>query len=40
MEQVLKVALIREPVPIVWEEPEEAPPSRLNESVEDAVVTH
>ena len=41
MEEVLKIALIRAPIPVVWEEPEEAPASRRAEDgAEDAVVTH
>jgi ATP-dependent Lon protease len=39
MEEVLKIALIREPTPVVWEEAEEAPPARLGDDGE-AVVTH
>jgi len=41
MEDVLKVALVRVPIPVVWEEPEEAPTPQLTEDgAEDAVVTH
>ena len=41
MEEVLKIALIRAPIPVVWEEPEEPPASRRAEDgAEDAVVTH
>ena len=41
MEEVLKIALIRAPIPVVWEEPEETPASRRAEDgAEDAVVTH
>jgi len=40
MEEVLKIALIRQPVAVVWEEPEEAPAARIAEGSEDAVVTH
>jgi ATP-dependent Lon protease len=42
MDEVLKIALIREPTPITWEEPEVAAAARLTEadSAEDAVVTH
>ena len=41
MEEVLKVALVRAPVPVVWEEPEEPPAARRADDVgEDAVVTH
>src|SRR5215471_3003701 len=40
MEEVLRIALVREPAPIAWEEPEETPPSRIQEGPEDAVVTH
>jgi hypothetical protein len=33
--------LVRPPIPIVWEEPEEAPTPPLTEDgAEDAVVTH
>jgi ATP-dependent Lon protease len=39
MEEVLKIALVREPTPVVWEEAEEAPPARLGDDGE-AVVTH
>src|SRR5207248_3219889 len=31
MEEVLKVALIRAPIPVVWEEPEEPPAARRAE---------
>jgi len=41
MEEVLKIALVRPPIPIVWEEPEEAPtPPLAGDGGEDAVVTH
>jgi ATP-dependent Lon protease len=40
MEEVLKIALIRQPVAVVWEEPEEAPAAGIAEGPEDAVVTH
>ncbi len=40
MEEVLKIALIREPTPVVWEEPDETPRARLGDDAEDAVVTH
>jgi ATP-dependent Lon protease len=41
MEEVLKIALVRQPAPIEWEEPEEAPGRPLPESAgEDQVVTH
>ena len=40
MEEVLKIALIREPTPVVWEDAEDAPPARLGDDAEDAVVTH
>jgi len=41
MEEVLKIALVRAPIPVVWEEPEDAPATRLTEDgTEDAVVTH
>jgi ATP-dependent Lon protease len=42
MEDVLKIALIRQPTPITWEEPEDAPTPPLQETgtAEDQVVTH
>jgi ATP-dependent Lon protease len=42
MEEVLKIALVRQPTPIVWEETEDPAPARLGETdgTEDAVVTH
>jgi ATP-dependent Lon protease len=41
MEDVLRIALVRMPTPIVWEEPEEPPRARLgDDGSEDAVVTH
>jgi ATP-dependent Lon protease len=41
MEEVLKIALVRAPTPVVWEEPDEPAPSRLaDDGAEDAVVTH
>jgi ATP-dependent Lon protease len=39
MEEVLKIALIRQPTPVVWEDAEDAPPARLGDDGE-AVVTH
>jgi ATP-dependent Lon protease len=40
MEEVLKIALIREPTPVAWEEPDETPRARLADDAEDAIVTH
>ena len=41
MEEVLKVALVRAPIPVVWEEPEDPPAARrADDAAEDAVVTH
>jgi ATP-dependent Lon protease len=40
MEEVLKIALVSQPVPIAWEEPEEPPTAKIAENQEDAVVTH
>jgi ATP-dependent Lon protease len=40
MEEVLKIALIRQPTPVVWEDAEDAPPARLADEAEDPVVTH
>ena len=41
VEEVLKIALVRQPEPIIWEEPElVAPTPRLGETDADAVVTH
>jgi ATP-dependent Lon protease len=45
MEEVLKIALVRAPIPVVWEEPEDAaaatpPPPLGDDSAEDTVVTH
>src|SRR5256714_3447970 len=41
MEEVLKIALIRQPIPVVWEEPEDAAsPPLVQDGGEDAVVTH
>jgi ATP-dependent Lon protease len=40
MEEVLKIALVREPTPVVWEDAEDTPPARLGGEAEDAVVTH
>jgi ATP-dependent Lon protease len=40
MEEVLKIALVREPTPVEWEDTEETPPTRLGGEAEDAVVTH
>ncbi len=41
MEEVLKIALVRAPIPVVWEEPDETATPPLPEAGgEDAVVTH
>jgi ATP-dependent Lon protease len=41
MEDVLKIALVRQPIPIEWEEPEDVEPSPVNtDSEENQVVTH
>jgi ATP-dependent Lon protease len=41
MEEVLRTALVRVPIPVVWEEPEDPPVTRRTEDgTEDAVVTH
>jgi ATP-dependent Lon protease len=40
MEEVLKIALVRQPVPISWEEPEDGAPVVKPDDAEDAVVTH
>jgi ATP-dependent Lon protease len=42
MEEVLKIALVRQPTPIVWEEPEDATTPALPDATggEDQVVTH
>ena len=42
MEQVLQIALTRQPIPIVWEEPEDAatPPPLPADGGDDAVITH
>ncbi len=40
MEEVLKIALVREPTPVVWEDAEDNPPARLSGEAEDPVVTH
>jgi ATP-dependent Lon protease len=43
MEQVLQIALTRQPTPIVWEEPEDtvtAPPPLPADGGDDAVITH
>jgi len=41
MEDVLKIALVRQPIPIEWEEPEDVKPSPVNmDSEENQVVTH
>jgi ATP-dependent Lon protease len=38
--EVLKVALVREPEPIDWVEPDETPAPKLSDSDADSVVTH
>jgi ATP-dependent Lon protease len=41
MEEVLKIALVRQPTPITWEEPEDAAAPPLQDGTsEDQVVTH
>jgi ATP-dependent Lon protease len=40
MEEVLKIALVRQPVAIVWEEPEDPPTARIAENQDAPVVTH
>ena len=40
MEEVLKIALVRQPVPIAWEEPKEPPTAKTAENQEEDVVTH
>jgi len=42
MEEVLKIALVRQPTPITWEEPEDAATPALSTvvGIEDQVVTH
>jgi ATP-dependent Lon protease len=41
IDEVLKIALVRQPTPVVWEEPEETPqPIDKNEGPDDPVVTH
>jgi len=40
MEDVLKIALVRQPEPITWEEPEDAAAVVGSSGSEDAVVTH
>ena len=43
MEEVLKIALVRQPQPIVWEEPEDGPVPAVakdDPSAEDTIVTH
>jgi hypothetical protein len=40
MEEVLKIALVSQPVPITWEEPEEPPTAKITENQETTVVTH
>ncbi|HEX5282007.1 MAG TPA: endopeptidase La [Micropepsaceae bacterium] len=40
MEEVLKIALVRQPIPVVWEEPDDTPAPPLTEDGADAVVTH
>ena len=41
VEEVLKIALVRQPIPVVWEEPDDTPAPPLTEDgAEDAVVTH
>ena len=38
--EVLKVALVRQPEPIDWVEPEDVVPTALPDSDSDAIVTH
>jgi ATP-dependent Lon protease len=42
MEEVLKIALVRQPTSITWEEPEEgeSPPPVADTGGDDAVITH
>ena len=40
VEEVLKIALARQPKPIVWEEPDAPPPPIADDGAEDAIVTH
>ena len=40
MEEVLKIALVRQPTPVVWEDAEDNPPAPLSGEAEDPVVTH
>jgi ATP-dependent Lon protease len=41
MEEVLKIALVRQPTPVVWDEPEEpAPARRSDDGSEDTIMTH
>jgi ATP-dependent Lon protease len=41
VEEVLKIALVRTPEPIIWEDPDlVAPAPRLDETDADAIVTH
>ncbi len=41
MEEVLKIAIVRAPIPIDWEEPEDVETSAVNsENEENQVVTH
>jgi ATP-dependent Lon protease len=40
MEEVLKIALVRQPVAIVWEEPEDPPTASIAENQDVPVVTH
>ena len=41
MEEVLKIAIVRQPIPIDWEEPEDVNPSPVNNDAEEnQVVTH
>jgi len=42
MEEVLKIALVRQPTPIVWEEPEDTPAPPIGEAAagDDQVITH
>jgi ATP-dependent Lon protease len=41
MEDVLKIALTRQPIPVVWEEPEDPPATRDgSKDADDAIITH
>ena len=42
VEEALKIALVRQPIPIVWEEPEDVPGTPLDDTAdaEDQIVTH